>query len=91
MEELIRELEARQKTSEHDISAEFRKLIPNNKDEIPLELKAELMAFEFYENSKEDNNLWGTYFGPMCIFPNDDGTVFINPSMNNINKEIIDY
>lgn len=91
MDKLLQELETKNKISEHDVSSEFRKLIPENGDKISLELKAEIMAFDFMENYSNKDTGWGTYYGPMVVWSNNDGTTTESPSIKLVDKAIIDY
>lgn len=78
--------------SEADVHSRLNALL--NVDtgvELPLQLKAEYMAFAFSENYSNKNTGWGTYFGPLAVLQNDDGSVSESPSIKLINKEIIDY
>ena len=91
MDKLLQELETKFKISEHDISSEFRKLIPENGEAISTELKAELMAFDFMENYSSKDTGWGTYYGPMVVWSNNDGSTTESPSIKLVDKNIIDY
>lgn len=76
---------------EHEINSALKQLIPNDKSKINLELLAELMAFEFVEDYPNNETSWGTYFGPMFVINNNDGTATESPSIKLITKEIVDY
>lgn len=91
MDKLLQEIETKFKISEHDISSEFRKLIPENGEAISMELKAELMAFDFRENYSSKDTGWGTYYGPMVVWSNNDGSTTESPSIKLVDKNIIDY
>lgn len=91
MKEILDKIETFTETSEHDIASEFRALIPKSGDEISIELRAESMAFDFMENYRSKDTGWGTYFGPMVVWNNGDGTVTESPSIKLVNREIIDY
>lgn len=56
-----------------------------------LEWLAEAMAFDFCENYQDKGGGWGTYFGPMMVFRNDDGTFTGLPSIKSVTPEIINY
>lgn len=48
---------------------------PQDSSEPPMEWVAEVMAFGFFEDYKSQETGWGTYFGPMMVLKNDDGTL----------------
>lgn len=79
------------KFDEHDVSTSLRKLIPDDKTQIDETLKAELMAFDFAEDYQDKKTGWGTYFGPMMVWNNEDGTATESPSIKLITPEMIDY
>jgi len=78
--------------SERDIAKAIR-LIGELKgpSEAPVQLVAEAMAFDFCEDYHDQATGWGTYYGPMFVFNNGDGTVTEPPSVKRITKEIIEY
>jgi hypothetical protein len=76
---------------EHDISSSLKSLIPEDKSSIDNELKAELMAFDFSENYRDSKTGWGTYFGPMVVWNNGDGTSTESPSIKLITPSMLDY
>lgn len=76
---------------EYDISTALRKLLPEDKNDIPDDLKSELMAFDFSENYQDKKTGWGTYFGPMMVWNNGDGTARESPSIKLITPEMIKY
>lgn len=76
---------------EHDISSSLKSLIPEDKSSIDDELKAELMAFDFSENFRDSKTGWGTYFGPMVVWNNGDGTSTESPSIKLITPSMLDY
>lgn len=90
MEHIIEEIEKQNKVSEYDISDILRKFI--NKDEkVPFELHAEALAFGFTENLSEEKNEWNTYFKPMMVWKNEDGSVTESPSITQVNQDILNY
>lgn len=91
MKEILEKIEALEKLSEHDIASEFRALLPKDGEEIPMELRAESMAFGFMENYTNKDTGWGTYFGPMVVRSNGDGTATESPSIRLVTKEILGY
>lgn len=83
--------DSRRGFDEHDISSALRKLVPEDKSQIDNPLKAELMAFDFAEDYQDKKTGWGTYFGPMMVWNNGDGTATESPSIKLITPEMIDY
>ncbi len=79
---------------DYSISDELRNL-KINIDEIDKESKlvflAESMAFQFTENYPEQSNVWGTYYGPMAVFKNEEGDWVESPSIRLITPEILNY
>lgn len=63
----------------------------NEKDtsEPPMQWIAEAMAFDFYENHQSSG--WGTYYGPMFVFRNNDGTATESPSITKVTEQMIGY
>ena len=77
--------------SEFKISDFIRKIQCDDKDmESKEHLIAEKMAFGFYENYQNEETGWGTYYGPMMVLNNQDGTTLESPSIKKITSEIID-
>lgn len=76
---------------EHDIASELKQLIPEDKSKVEMDLRAELMAFEFVEDYPNNETSWGTYFGPMLVINNNDGTATESPSIKLVTTEIIEY
>jgi hypothetical protein len=78
--------------SERDV-AKAISLIGKSKgsSEAPMQLLAEAMAFDFCEDYHDKATGWGTYYGPMFVFNNGDGTVTEAPSLKRITEEIIKY
>lgn len=76
---------------EHDIASELKQLIPEDKSKVEMDLRAELMAFEFVEDYPNNETSWGTYFGPMFVINNNDGTATESPSIKLVTTEIIEY
>ncbi len=78
--------------SEAEISGAIRR-IRDGKDnsESPMDWLAEAMAFDFCENYQHEETGWGTYFGPMMVWKNGDGTISESPSIKKITPEIFEY
>lgn len=77
--------------TEQDVCSALEKLISKEDNLIDEELKAEIMAFSFVENYKDKNTGWGTYYGPMFVWKNNDGAMIESPSINQITPQMIDY
>jgi len=63
----------------------------NWRESIPETLRAEIMAFDFMEDYTNSETGWGTYFGPMFVFPSKERGVVEISSIKNITSSIIDY
>jgi hypothetical protein len=55
------------------------------------EMKAESMAFSFSIGNEENQDGWGSYFGPLCRFKNRTGEMVEFPSIQNVTDEILVY
>jgi predicted RNase H-like nuclease len=75
---------------EHEISSALRPLVSGT-EVVPTELLAEVMAFGFQEEHHWEGAGWGTYFGPMAVWRNDDGTATESPSIKRVTPEMITY
>lgn len=62
-----------------------------NEEDIPLNWLAEVMAFGFHQNYQHQETGWGTYYGPMWVKPNQDGTATEAPSIKLVTPEMIEY
>ena len=81
-----------EKLSEHKISGAVRAhYTPINGQQPPMEVVAEVMAFDFSENYGERQSPWGTFFGPMFSLNNPDGTTTESPNIKDITPDIIEY
>lgn len=69
----------------------LKKRLEDNGQEIGMDTKTELMAFGFSENHQDDENGWDTYFGPMAIFPNEQGQMMESPSLSLVDSEMLQY
>lgn len=61
------------------------------KQELSTELRAESMAFAFVEDYPDKDTAWGTYFGPMAIWPDGNGSLYESPSLSLVTPEMLDY
>ncbi|MCX6583785.1 MAG: DUF4209 domain-containing protein [Candidatus Aminicenantes bacterium] len=55
------------------------------------ELNAEILAFSFAENYKDEKTGWGTFFCPIWVYPNESGQMREDPSIKLVTKEILVY
>ncbi|MBW1677079.1 MAG: DUF4209 domain-containing protein [Deltaproteobacteria bacterium] len=78
--------------SERDVAKAIR-LVGETRgsSEVHMQLVAESMAFDFCEDYSDKATGWGTYYGPMFVFNNGDGTATEAPSVKRITEEIINY
>lgn len=76
---------------ESDIRSELNKASDCAEDLIGSDIFAEGLAFAFVENTSGNKNNWGTYFGPMVFWNNNDGTGTESPSIKLVTPEIIEY
>ena len=77
--------------AEYEIAQAIRETAPPGNTDPPLQVTAELIAFELYENYQGDLGNWGTYYGPMSVSVSKDGDVYEYPSIDSITSEVIDY
>jgi hypothetical protein len=78
--------------SERDVSkAIYSARDPKDLSEPPMQWVAEAMAFDFYEGYHDQTTGWGTYYGPMFVFDNGDGTFTESPSVKKVTEQIIRY
>jgi len=64
---------------------------PKDLSEPPTQWVAEAMAFDFHENYRDQTTGWGTYYGPMFVRNNGDGTFTEWPSVKKVTEQIIQY
>ncbi|MFC1937883.1 DUF4209 domain-containing protein [Chloroflexota bacterium] len=77
--------------SERDVSKAIQSVKDPSLSEPPMQLIAEAMAFDFWENYRNQETGWGTYYGPMFVFSNADGTATEWPSIKKVTEQIINY
>ncbi|WP_442591928.1 DUF4209 domain-containing protein [Pedobacter sp. AW31-3R] len=82
---------SRKDFEEYQLNSELNKNYTKVNGVLPVNDLAELMAFGFYEDYQDRKTGWGTYFGPMTVIPNDNGTVTESPSIRLVNTEILNY
>lgn len=81
-----------EKINERKVAAAIRGIVPE--DSAPpssTEWQAEAMAFDFCEDYSDKATGWGSYYGPMWVMGNGDGTANEYPSLSIITQEILDY
>jgi hypothetical protein len=54
-------------------------------------LLAEHMAFGFHSNHSNDRYGWGTYYGPMMVWPDEKGQLIESPSIQMVTQEMLSY
>jgi len=93
IKEFLNYLESqRGKTSEWKISDEIGEFIKEKFNQNPPQiLKWEKMAFDFDEDYPEEKSTWGTYYGPMCVFPDKEGGIIEYPNIKALTPEILSY
>lgn len=64
---------------------------PGLSQEGPVEWTAESIAFDFEEPPIGKDNAWGTYFGPMMSWKEQDGTPQYYPRLGQITPDVITY
>jgi len=90
LSELFEHFEKKKESfDEHDIDFALSKLSDEN-DETENAVKSEKLAFGFNADPNQNNN-WGTYYGPKMIMQNKDGQYIESPSIKFVNKDIIEY
>jgi len=77
--------------AEYEISGKLGTLRKECKKNPPEELFAEIIAFDFAEDYSDQKFGWGTYFGPMIVVPQKNGTVMKYPNICDITPAIIEY
>ena len=78
--------------SESDVSKAVY-LVRDQEDaaEFAMQWVAEAIAFDFCEDYQNQATGWGTYYGPMFVSSNEDGTAIESPSIKKVTKEMIEY
>jgi len=78
--------------SERDVSKSIYSVRdPEDLSEPPMQWVAEAMAFDFFEGYHDQTTGWGTYYGPMFVLNNGDGTATESPSIKRVTEQIIKY
>lgn len=79
---------------EYDIAKEIKSILDNeivSGYSISIEDQMENDAFNFLAKYLSEDFGWGTYYGPMMSFVNQDGSINEYPSITKVDKETIDY
>lgn len=77
--------------SEHELYSQMKKLPDLPAKNIAMEDFADIIAFGFVEEYQDKLTGWGTYFGPFMVTPVFNGPSTEEPSIQSVNKEILDY
>lgn len=78
--------------TENKISGTVNSFIKENFDEeIPPQWLAEAIAFDFVQSYQGKETSWGTYYGPMMVLNNEDGTTTESPSLRLVTPQILEY
>lgn len=51
----------------------------------------EMSAFNFYASHSRDESVWGTYFGPMASWSQQDGSQVHAPNLEEVDADVVDY
>ncbi len=70
---------------------QLRMKLKENDEEPNEKLIAEIMAFGFCENYRNESTGWGTYFGPMTVMPNGEGQMMESPSIQRVTINTLEY
>lgn len=79
---------SKERLNETTISGGINKVTQNDNS---LEAKAERIAFAFDENCENRGYGWGTYYGPLMTWVGEDGKTYENPSLSQIDNDILEY
>lgn len=77
---------------EHDIANAVKDILAKDTNYKPsVEDIAEQMAFDFMAEYPNDSYGWKTYYGPLLIFPNQQGQMLEYPSIKRVDEETLKY
>jgi len=76
---------------EQDLNSELNRLPGLSQTGMHIDDLAELMTFGFWEDYQDKQTGWGTYYGPMRVKSNGDGTASESPSIRLVTTEILNY
>lgn len=78
--------------SEIDVSKAISSIRdPKDTSELPMQFIAEIMAFDFWEQREDQTTESGTYYGPIWVSNNEDGTTSEYPSVKKVTEQIVKY
>lgn len=92
--EVLNRIESsKEPVSELDIGTSLRQLVPKKAKNLPVDLRSEVLAFDFNETGKNKDDHWGTFFGPTWRqFDEEKKEVVAEvPTMESILPETISY
>jgi hypothetical protein len=77
---------------EFPVGRKIEEILKVGKDKITDKKElAELFAFQFIAHYSHETTSWGTYYGPMYVWPNKEGQFVEFPSIRAVDKEVIEY
>jgi hypothetical protein len=82
---------AHTRLDERQVAGHIGRYIEANKNTVDETFHWEKAAFEFYANYRNKETGWGTYFGPMFIWPDGEGHSVEYPSIQMLSEQILDY
>ncbi|MFI5323319.1 MAG: hypothetical protein ACHQ6U_07265 [Thermodesulfobacteriota bacterium] len=77
--------------SEADIYDSLRKIVKEKQNDLKVYTLSELLAFSFEVDSNRDQSTWNTFYGPLMIYHDGEGKVYMYPDIKQITPEINDY
>ena len=83
---------ARSPIAEHDVASRLRGCRRTVGDEVALTnvATADLLAFDFMAHYPTGETSWGTYFGPVMVWPDGKGGVLESPGLKQVSIEAVD-
>lgn len=95
LENLLRSFDAQidpySEASVYDALRELGKENLDGEEESRSILLAEQMAFGFHGDYPNDRYSWGTYYGPMMVWPDEKGQLLESPSIRAVTPEMLAY
>lgn len=89
---VIDEFEKLKKFAETDVWSKLREIsVQEIEGENLIECSAEMMAFGFWENYRDEDTGWGLYYGPAFVLRDKDGNFIETPSIQDVTPEVIKY
>ena len=78
--------------AEHNVPSAISELVKKDHNREPTNDEiAENMAFNFCEDYSNEETGWGTYYGPMMAGSDEEGGTWETPSIQDINKDMLNY